>query len=38
METIAEEKEIKEENSEVREWTEEDDKEMGSMVDLYYEL
>ena len=27
-----------EDKSEVREWTEEDDEEMGNMVDLYYEL
>jgi len=36
--TIPEEEEIKEEKSEVREWTEEDDDEMGNMVNLYYEL
>jgi len=34
METIKE----KEDKSGVREWTEEDDEEMGNMVDLYYEL
>jgi len=34
METIKEE----EDKSEVREWTEEDDEEMGNMVDLYYKL
>ena len=34
METIKEE----EDESGVREWTEEDDKEMGNMVDPYYEL
>jgi len=38
METITEEKEIKKENSEVREWTEEDDGEIGNMTDPYYEL
>jgi len=38
MKTIAEEKEIKEENSGVREWTEEDDNKIGNMIDLYYEL
>ena len=27
-----------EDKSGVREWTEEDDKKMGNMVDLYYEL
>jgi len=34
MKTIKEE----EDKSEVREWTEEDDKEMSNMVDPYYEL
>ena len=34
MKTIPEE----EEKSGVREWTEEDEDEMGNMVDLYYEL
>jgi len=34
MEMIKEE----EDESGVREWTEEDDKEMGNMVDPYYEL
>jgi len=34
METIKEE----EDESGVREWTEEDDEEMGNIVDLYYEL
>jgi len=34
METIKEE----EDKSEVREWTEEDNKETGNMVDPYYEL
>jgi len=38
MKTITEEKEIKEENSEVREWTEEDDNKIGNMTDPYYEL
>jgi len=38
METIVEEEEIREENSGVREWTEEDDNEMGNMIDLCYEL
>jgi len=39
MKTILEEKEeIGEEKSGVREWTEEDDNEMGNMVDPYYEL
>jgi len=33
-----EEKEIDQENSGVREWTEEDEEEMGNMVDLYYKL
>jgi len=34
METIKEE----EDKSEVREWTEEDNEEMGNMVDPYYKL
>ena len=38
MKTILEEEEIKEERSGVREWTEENDNEMGNMADLYYEL
>ena len=38
METITEKEEIKKENSGVREWTEEDDNEMGNMIDPYYEL
>jgi len=38
MKTIPEEEEIKEEKSGVREWTEEDDNEMGNIADLYYEL
>jgi len=38
MKTIPEEEEIKEEKSGVREWTEEDDDEMGNMVNPYYEL
>jgi len=37
METIAEE-EVEEEKSGVREWTEENDNEMGNIVYLYYEL
>jgi len=35
--TILEE-EVEEEKSGVREWTEEDENEMGDMVDPYYEL
>jgi len=38
MKTILEEKEIEEEKSGVREWTEEDDDEMGNMIDPCYEL
>jgi len=38
MKTIVKEEEIKKENSGVREWTEEDDDEMGNMMDPYYEL
>jgi len=37
METIKEE-EVKQDKLKVREWTEEDDDEMGNIVDLYYEL
>jgi len=38
MKTIPEEEEIEEEKLGVREWTEEDNNEMGNMADLYYEL
>jgi len=38
MKTIPEEEEIEKEKSGVREWTEEDDDEMGNMADPYYEL
>jgi len=39
MKTIKEEEEeIEQENSGIREWTEEDDDEIGNMVDLYYKL
>jgi len=39
METIKEkEEEIEQESSGIKEWTEKDDKEMGNMVDPYYEL
>ena len=38
METIVKEEEIKEENSGVREWIEENDNEMGNMMDPCYEL
>ena len=38
MKTILEKEEIEEEKSGVREWTEEDEDEMGDMVDPYYEL
>jgi len=39
IETIREEeKDIKQENSRLKEWTEEDDDEIGNMVDPYYEL
>jgi len=36
--TIPEEEEVEEEKSGVREWTEEDEDEMGNMVDPYYKL
>jgi len=38
MEIITEEEEIEKENSGAREWTEEDEEEIGNMVDPYYEL
>jgi len=38
MKTILEEEETEKEKSEVREWTEEDEDEMGNMVDPHYEL
>jgi len=38
MKMIPEEEEIEKEKSEVREWTEEDDDEMGNMADPYYKL
>ena len=38
MKTIPEEEEVEEEKSGVREWTEEDEDEIGNMVDPYYEL
>jgi len=38
MKTILEEEEIEKEKSGVREWTEEDDDEIGNMANPYYEL
>jgi len=38
MKTILEEEEIKKEKSGVGEWTEEDNDEMGNMMDPCYEL
>jgi len=38
MKMIPEEEETEEENPGVREWMEEDNDEMGNMIDLYYEL
>jgi len=38
IETIEEEEEIGQEDSGLREWTEDDDDEMGNMVDPEYEL
>jgi len=38
MKTILEEEEVKEEKLGVWEWMEEDEDEMGDMVDTYYEL
>ena len=38
MKTILEDKEIEEEKLGIREWTEEDNDEIGNLADLYYEL
>ena len=39
IETIKEEEEeIEQENSRLREWTKEEDDEIGNICDLYYEL
>ena len=38
MKIILEEEEVKEEKLGVREWTEEDEKEIGDLVNPYYEL
>ena len=38
MKTILEEEEVKEEKSGVWEWMEEDEDEMGNIVDPYYKL
>jgi len=39
METIKEEEEeIKQGNSEIKKWIEEDDNKIENMIDLYYEL
>jgi len=38
MEMIAKEEEAEKEKSGVRGWTEEDDNDIGNMVDPYYEL
>jgi len=38
IKTIPEEKEVEEEKLGLREWTEEDEDEMGNMVDPYYKL
>jgi len=38
MKMIPEKKEIEEEKSGVREWTEENNNKMGNMADPYYEL
>jgi len=38
MEIVTEEEKIKEENLGIREGTEENNNEMGNMVDPYYEL
>jgi len=38
VETIEEEEEIKQEDSELREWTKKNKDKMGNIVDPYYEL
>jgi len=38
METIKEKEEIEQRDSGLRKWTEEDDDEIGNMVDLDYKL
>jgi len=38
MKTILEEKEVKKKELGIQEWTEEDEDEMGNIVDPYYEL
>jgi len=38
LKTIEEEEEIEQKNSKIREWTEEDEEEMGNIVDSYYKL
>ena len=38
LETIKEKEEIEQKNSEIRNWTEEDKKEIDNIVDLYYKL
>ena len=38
LETIEEEEEIKQKKPEIRKWTEENEEEMGNIVDPYYEL
>jgi len=38
MKTIPEKKENKKEKSGIQEWMEEDNNEMGNLVDPYYEL
>jgi len=35
---VREEEGTREEKSEIREWTEEDDNEIGNLVDPYYKL
>jgi len=38
LETIKEEKEIEQKKLEISEWTEEDEEEIGNIVNSYYEL
>jgi len=38
LKKIKKKEEIKQKKPEIREWTEEDEEEIGNMVDSYYEL
>jgi len=38
LETIEEEEEIKQKKPKIKEWTEEDEEEMGNIVEPYYKM